>query len=219
MLHGCEYAPVEHFCFDNTNVHSKASVQKVYAIIALVVALAGAGLVANKLWTKSLTEQAAKTEAALQQAEYLGHVAHIANMHADAERRRAAEAEARAQRAEARAAVLAEHADSIAAFAPDTCRPYIVAQQDARAEIQHALDEQKQATARLKTAAESDSLAIGALLTGLGTATDAAQDLVNSTHRSFFLRIMPKPGIAVTAGVTPQGKFAVVGGVSLGWNF
>lgn len=193
--------------------------RKVYAIIALVVALSGAGYVANKLWTKSLTEQADKTQAAINQAEYLGHVAHIANMHADAERRKAAAAEARARRAEAYATAQADHADSIAAWAPDTCRPYIVAQVDARNTLQRALDEQKETTARLMAAAQSDSLANAVLTTGLGTVTTAAQDLVNSTHRSFFLRILPKPGISVTAGVNPQGKFDVVGGVSLGWSF
>lgn len=191
----------------------------IYAVVALVVALAGAGLVANKLWHNTLTAEASKTEAALKTAAQFKLIAEAEAANGKIQRREALVAQEKAARAEARYAALADHADSIAAWAPDTCRPYIAAQVDARDELQHALDAQKQATAKLRSAAASDSIAIASLLVGIGTATTAAQDLVDATHRSFFLRILPKPGISVTAGITPRGKFDVVGGVSLGWTF
>lgn len=190
-----------------------------YGSVALVLALSGAGLVANKLWTKSLTEQASKTQAALTAAAQFRSIAVAEKTRAEFEHAAALKSEQRAARAEARALALADHADSIAAWAPDTCRPYIAAQVEARDELQHALNEQKETTGHLMAAAQSDSLAIAALLTGLGTATDAAQDLVNSTHRSFFLRILPKVGIGATAGINPQGKFDTVVGPTLVWTF
>lgn len=188
------------------------------AVVALLL-LGGTGLVVNKLWNKSLTEEASKTQAALVAVAQFKNIAESEIANAKIQRAAALASERRAAALEAAAAALADVADSIAGWAPDTCRPYLVAQVDARNALQKALDSQKQATAGLRAAATSDSIAIGALLTGIGTATNAAQDLVNATHRSFFAGLLPKPGLSVTAGITPRGKFDVVAGPSLTWTF
>lgn len=190
-----------------------------FGVVALLLALSTTGLVVNKLWTKSLTEQASKTEAAIKTARAFERVADMAARQAQKERAEAIAHDKRAAQHIAEAAVAVAFADSLLAFAPDTCLPYITAERDARGKVQMALDEQKQATARLIGAAASDSTALAALVTGIGTATDAAQDLVDATHRSWLINLLPKVGIGVTAGITPQGKFEVAAGPTLVWTF
>lgn len=190
-----------------------------FAVVALLLALSVAGLVVNKLWHNSLAAEAEKTKVAIEKAEAFERIGQMAAKHAQKEREEAQAHIRRAAQREAAAAAAIERADSLLAWAPDTCRPYIQAERDARTELQKALDEQKRATARLLGAATADSTAHAALLEGIGTATDAAQDLVDATEVSFFKRILPNVFVGVTAGITPQGEFEVVAGLGAGWEF
>jgi hypothetical protein len=160
----------------------------------------------QKLHTRSLEQERAKVEVAVEATQHALKVAQ-AHQHraADAEERADNIAAARRQRAPARAAVVEA--------APDTCAPAIAAlEADAREadaeiiDLRIALDEQKRGTAVLTPAA----IAL----------TDAAANLADASGGSFLQDLIPDVGIGVTAGISPITRRAdVIIGPTLSWDF
>jgi hypothetical protein len=102
--------------------------------------------------------------------------------------------------------------DSIVAAAPDTCAPAIAALQAEVADadsiaagFQAAYEEEKKASARLRSAAE--------------TVVEATDKLVRKTG-GFWHDITPKVGFGVAAIYDPmQGRVAAGPGITLSWEF
>lgn len=183
-----------------------------------LIALGIGGTIAVRQFTTRLTAEAAKTEAAIEQAKGLRLIANAERARADSARARAAGAEKRAVTYHAQYQDLRAKADAKVAVAPPECEEPIAAMtaaadaaaQEARSATE-ALDGQKEAAGHLDAALAADDKA-------LDTVVPAAEKLVDASRKGFFARILPKIDFpSVTAGIDKDLDANVVVGVSLHW--
>jgi hypothetical protein len=117
---------------------------------------------------------------------------------------------------------LSKTVDSVQKVAPDTCLPYLAA---SRAAVDSAVatadsigalyEQEKRATGSLMASVDSLKGALDASKRAL----DASHEAIKAApHRSFFQRLIPKPGFGGFGGVCTDGKPCAGVGVHLGWD-
>lgn len=106
---------------------------------------------------------------------------------------------------------------------PDTCRPLVILY-DSTLAVKDGTE------VKLRVAlAKSDSMgislqhAVDTLSAALTELRGAAHALVKAdekvARRSLLLRLLPRPGVGVSAGFDPLGKPTILYGVHVGWSF
>lgn len=151
---------------------------------------------------------------------------------ADALRRTADSVAARAHQEAARADSAQHVADRLRGAyaaavrqAPDTCRAVIasadsvIAAQDTTISmLQGALTSSEEARSDLQTALDTTRAAFVRLRDAQVPLLHATTELVKASHPSLLARLVPHFGLGSTAGLDTHGRPAVVTGLSLGWS-
>jgi len=115
---------------------------------------------------------------------------------------------------------------AVAGAAPDTCAPVIaaaetvfVALKSINSALSDALQSNDSTIAHLSAALDTTQHALSSLRSAATTLVVADARLANSTKAPWYSRLLPHPGVGVSAGIDPAGHFRVITGFSLGWTF
>lgn len=201
-----------------------------YALgIAFLATVTFAGLRAHDNLTVARTEAAsarAATVAAMQQAV-------IAKNAADKLLVKAAQADSIRRAAETRAAVAERIVgqqriafENAVNSAPDTCKTVIAAadsviatQDSVIADLHQALAADSVQRAFLTFALDTSRAALAGLDKAATVLVAADAKLAGASRRPLLLRLLPRPGFGLSAGVTHDGRPAVLTGITLSWTF
>lgn len=163
------------------------------------------------------------TAQALKDATHAASVAATAQHLADVSRIERDSALAKANILAARSARLRASYKTVAAIAPDTCRPIVISADSALAAADSAQAALRVALAASQRSEQLLQIAVDTLVPALQTLRSTATTLVKAdtklARRTLLSRLVPHVGGGIAFGIDATGAPRLITGVTLGWSF